>query len=1099
MIPEFYSASTFLHQQLKRRITVLKRSGYPCIWVKAPENAGINEFLATFARAYNSETVLAWPESEIVGGHSQISQIADKTGVSAQWPADADTGNPVLLASMKQAFFNELLDAMQQKGIGILIAPGLDRADHLFREFVEFLTVSWKYADVMKPGSINGPVVVTTGQNPDKSAIFRLKPPTASEIKKFLQPLVNTEIFNQEVTKPDLGLVNRVRLSMQSVIWQTTARIDMAKKLRAAGHILNAPFGIDFAVRLLGVDTKEAVRVIRVGMSTGMIGPVHRDWRAMPAKNTDPKVNVTNLLADMIRENGSPAAWKALWGISEKKATTLADEFLDAAFLNGYGREAIELMKKHGLQPDKGLENRVNGFLDEDIGPDVSPEAAFEIHILRGDLKKAAMLARSSKSPLLIAWQQYEERDLDGCLNTLGHAKPGPNVHLLRANCLMRMGDFDAAEAEALRVDTTDRIQMSRVDTTLGIIALRTGLYTRAAGKFQNALVQTESMGLCFASALLRDNLAITYEYMGKYAASMTQLTDAIIRYSRSGFETHVASGLVFMADLYTFMGEPMAAIKTLEKADKIIESMGLQREAVHAQAKRGEALAEAGRLPEGCDLLIDAGVKFLEKSLRVEAEQAFSRGMLYQVISGLEPSQMPDDVTDPEAQAIGWLAMGILHARQGQYVHAETLLTRAMDLLEQRRAWYFQAWALWETANLINEQETARQYRDQAKELVLRIADQLPEGFRDAFMNRRLPKTISEHQKTEKTMARPAKKDHKAIKAFEGMVGSSESFTRAINIAHRMAKTSLPVLITGESGTGKELIAGMIHRLSDRRDGPFVTINAAAVPEGVLAGELFGYEKGAFTGAERRRIGNFEAASHGTLFLDEIGDISPNLQKHLLRVLENNRIQRLGSNESIPVDARIIFATNRDLNTMVKRGEFRLDLFHRIAGLTVHMPAMRERQDDIPALIDFLCRELEPVVGHPVELTPKAVEVLKAYAFPGNIRELRNILQSSAVTCDAQVIADEALLQIHPELGKPSRQHQNTGADNLVSRVLDGELSMAEARRDLEYALVSQAMDRTNGNISQAARLLNMKRPRLSQMVKDFGLKEDIKKEVQL
>ena len=1084
-----------MHQQLKRRITVLKRTGVAEICVKGPEDAGVNGFLAAFASHYEQETILVRPESGLVDGRSQISQIADKIGIDIDNRMAADAGNPVLEASVKQALFTEILNAMQKKGVGILVAPDIDNADALFGDFRDFLTVSWKYARIMKPDALTGPVMVTTGHGDTDTTVFRLKSPTQTEIEKFLQPLVNTEVLNRAGT-PDLTMINRLRLSMNNALWQTPDRMAGAQKLAALSNKIH--FGSIFASGLLGVSIEETQRIIQIGIAAGLLSPVDTGWVSLKGNKADHKA--IRILTDLILKTGSPAAWKALWEVSKGQALHLSNDFLRTALQNGYGAEAMDMLVQKGINPDEDLKKHVLIVLKETVSPESDPETAFEISMLRGDLKKAALIAKQSESPLMKARIQYENRDLTGCLTTLNGIKPMPEAQLLRANCLMRMGDFDAAEAAALDVHTDNRILMTRVETMLGIIALHTGLYTRAAGKFQKALMEVESMGLTFVSAVLRDNLAITYEYMGRYTAAMTQLNDAIIRYSRSGSDSGVASGLVFMADLYTFFGEPMAAIKALDMADEIITQKGLNREALHAQAKRGEAMAEAGRLQKGSELLLQAGWQFRKKGLRIEAGQAIARGILYRVMAGLEPDAWePDKKDDPEAWAIHGLAMGIFYAKQGQYMYAETLLTQSMNTFLERKAEYFYAWALWETAGLIKKQdnETAHQYIDQAGYVIKQIAGQVPEGFSDAFLKRRLPKIISEYRTKKRTQ--PVRKDHRAITAFEGMVGTSEIFTRTINIAHRVAGTNLPVLITGESGTGKELMAKMVHRLSDRSDGPFITINAAAVPEGVLAGELFGYEKGAFTGADKRRIGKFEAASHGTLFLDEIGDISPNLQKHLLRALENGQVQRLGSNDYIPVDARIIFATNRDLNMLVKRGKFRLDLFHRIAGLTVDLPALRERSDDIPALIDFLCRELEPLVGKRIELTTKAVGLLKDYAFPGNIRELRNILQSAAINCDAEVINHKSLLRFHPKLKKISLINDKSEINDLVNSVLNGKKSLAEARRGFEYTLVSQAMEQTNGNISQAARLLKMKRPRLSQMVKSFGLKDDIKKDVML
>lgn len=246
---------------------------------------------------------------------------------------------------------------------------------------------------------------------------------------------------------------------------------------------------------------------------------------------------------------------------------------------------------------------------------------------------------------------------------------------------------------------------------------------------------------------------------------------------------------------------------------------------------------------------------------------------------------------------------------------------------------------------------------------------------------------------------------------AFEIIVGKSSILKEVLTIASKAAKTSSTVLIQGESGTGKELVAKAIHRASSRKNKPFIRVNCAAIPENLLESELFGYEKGAFTGALRRKLGKFELADGGTIFLDEIGEISKGMQVKLLRVLQEMEFERVGGIETIKVDIRIIAATNRNLKEMVDKGEFREDLYYRLNVIPVTLPPLRERKEDIPLLVEHFIKKI--CVREKVNLkriTPKAMEYLQKYSWPGNIRELENILERALTLYESDILNEECL-----------------------------------------------------------------------------------------
>jgi DNA-binding NtrC family response regulator len=238
------------------------------------------------------------------------------------------------------------------------------------------------------------------------------------------------------------------------------------------------------------------------------------------------------------------------------------------------------------------------------------------------------------------------------------------------------------------------------------------------------------------------------------------------------------------------------------------------------------------------------------------------------------------------------------------------------------------------------------------------------------------------------------------------GLIGQSEPIREVLVKVEQMAPVSSTVLVEGESGTGKELVARAVHRLSPRRNKPFIAINVGALPETLLESELFGHEKGAFTGAAERRIGRFELAHTGTLFLDEIGDVPPATQVKLLRVLEARELTRVGGTQVIPVDVRVVAATNRPLREQVEEGTFRSDLYYRLNVLRIYLPPLRERRDDIPILVRRFVRELSRQHDRPFHgISPEAMEILRGYSWPGNVRELRNLIESMVVLAPGREI----------------------------------------------------------------------------------------------
>ncbi len=312
------------------------------------------------------------------------------------------------------------------------------------------------------------------------------------------------------------------------------------------------------------------------------------------------------------------------------------------------------------------------------------------------------------------------------------------------------------------------------------------------------------------------------------------------------------------------------------------------------------------------------------------------------------------------------------------------------------------------------------------------------------------------------------AEADARAEYAFERVVGADSGLTSVLAVARRAAQTEATVLVRGETGTGKELVARLIHDASPRKDGPFVRVNCAALAEGVLESELFGHEKGAFTGALALRRGRFELASGGTIFLDEIGDISPKLQANLLRVLQERELERVGGSIPVPVDVRVVAATHRDLEARVREGLFREDLFYRINVVPITVPPVRERRGDVGPLVRHFIAKHAPAGRAQPTVSDETVERLAEYAWPGNVREIENLVQRALVLA----VGDELSIE-----------------DFSMRLDIAHDAPVREQARDAERESLRRLLIEQGGNVARAARVLGVARTTLLSRAKKHGL----------
>ncbi|MBI3810265.1 MAG: sigma-54-dependent Fis family transcriptional regulator, partial [Nitrospirae bacterium] len=323
----------------------------------------------------------------------------------------------------------------------------------------------------------------------------------------------------------------------------------------------------------------------------------------------------------------------------------------------------------------------------------------------------------------------------------------------------------------------------------------------------------------------------------------------------------------------------------------------------------------------------------------------------------------------------------------------------------------------------------------------------------------------------------RRLRQDLQTRKHYERMIGNSEPMHQVYELIEQVAGSDITVLIMGESGTGKELVARAMHQKSPRAEGPFVTLNCGALPDNLFESELFGYERGAFTGAVSTKAGRFELADGGTLFLDEVGELSPKAQVDFLRVLETKEFRRLGGTRVIKVNTRVLAATNRNLEEAVKSGAFREDLYYRLNVIPIQLPPLRNRSEDIPLLVEsFLAEFTQAHQKDPMEVSPSAMRSLKLYSWPGNIRELRNVIERLVVTVRGKVIQP---VHLPPEV-QASREEART----MV-------VTLGTALEEIEREVIRRTLAEVTNHRERAAALLGISARTLQYKIKEYGIKD--------
>jgi transcriptional regulator with GAF, ATPase, and Fis domain/Tfp pilus assembly protein PilF len=700
-----------------------------------------------------------------------------------------------------------------------------------------------------------------------------------------------------------------------------------------------------------------------------------------------------------------------------------------------------------------------------------------------------------------------------------------------------------------------DASHQARASINLGIVHLQRGETDEALDRFEVA------RDLCLSSGDLR-NLTIAVENMAVLYHRRQDFARALVHYHQSsaaarqlGQQPQLATTALNLAELYLTVGDLTRAQRLADIAGALIQSgHHRMREAQRLEVEAGLAQA-AGDLDRAAiqheaalELIVrgEASHQRQEPLLCGLAEVRIKQGRLADAERLLERSSTLSVAHSDAFAARLRTAQARLAVAQGRADDAHTLLSSALELAEQAgdrevrwQALTCQADAYW----VAGQRAETLQSLAAAVELIERIASDLPKSMQADYVEAPRRQPVRDALRRVRAGLPPRGEvvadDARARRRTEGgyqarwqkryprIIGKAPSLCPVFNAMDRVAGSDSMVLIRGESGTGKELVASALHDHSSRASHAFIKVNCAAFVETLLLSELFGHEKGAFTGAVSSKKGRFELAHGGTLFLDEIGDVSPNTQVALLRVLQEGTFERVGGGQTLNVDVRVICATHRNLEEMVQAGTFRADLYYRLRGVIIELPALRKRREDIPLLVQhFLLKRVRG--DRRLHFSRPALASLLQHEWPGNIRELENVVRSVALFADGDVIGlselaelgdlfsppdEQALLDLSafhaagfvPEDGAPARANRppadeaqpeapepdgppTEGTVGLNDAWLSGMLEqtggLAALKKHIEFEAISRAIVACEGNITQAARQLGMKRPRLSQII---------------
>jgi transcriptional regulator with GAF, ATPase, and Fis domain len=710
--------------------------------------------------------------------------------------------------------------------------------------------------------------------------------------------------------------------------------------------------------------------------------------------------------------------------------------------------------------------------------------------------------------------------------------------------------DQHFAEDAVLAGTVGDRMGELRARLNRGIALLSKGLIDEAASLFTSVHQAGESLGSARAQAFALGNLAVIALRRRAFGDALKLLERSVTARQQLGDRLRLVQELSNLAELRLRLGLVDHADHSIRFARRVGgPSLTASRRAYLGVLAARVALARGNTMEARREIqqaIIDAGAagepELTSKAHRVAARIALDDGDMRRCNETLARAASFAATDNARAEIEVLRALCTRASGEASKELAASALAAAESVCDEELAREAHA-LLCVLATECGDLDAARAHQQRAMAIRDQVAADLDGDARLAFMSK--PDVIAltrlttlmveasadagtdadESPRTQRTPTVPPRERE--------IIGDDPALRTLLGAIRKVARANSTVLIHGESGTGKELVAEALHAASDRANGPLVTVNCAALVENLLLSELFGHEKGAFTGAGARRRGRFELAEGGTLFLDEIGDISPRTQVALLRVLQEKTFERVGGTAPIRANVRVVCATHRDLKAMVERGEFREDLYYRLRGIMLEVPALRARAGDIGKLATHLLKRIADERSEPAKtLTPEAVEVLMRHRWPGNIRELENVLRAVSLFAEGSAISAldltanakdlravaappsmappsgrlslvpppsltsvPSLVEVASEAGEdedssePLPEDEANATSIAYAQVRQGAVSLADMKRQIERDCIARALTETKGNITKAATLLGMKRPRLSQLVKQYGL----------
>ncbi len=689
---------------------------------------------------------------------------------------------------------------------------------------------------------------------------------------------------------------------------------------------------------------------------------------------------------------------------------------------------------------------------------------------------------------------------------------------------------FAENASRAERLGDVKLVAMARLNE--GVAAYKRGDRERAIACWENTPPESRPL-----HAHAEANLGSLYAESGDFELALGHLSRALSAFSRFGSLREVAMAASNLARLHHFLGDLERAAELSEHSLRQARRLGDGYLEAAAQLNLGAIAVDQRELPAARRHLEAARTGFealgndawaalaaawkarahLQAGERAQAELELSRKSVEKGSATLQSASLEVELTRAEL----CLVMGDLLGAGRAASRAREALLDKPDLEGPIRTYFLMG----KLRLAANDASGAQAEFSRAGRVLDELVQRVPPVRRTAFLSlpRRAEVVAAVEPELRLPRAMASLAPRQVVESMNGLVGRSAALQRITRQLDPIGRSNATVLVRGESGTGKELLADALHALSPRRHMPLVKVNCAAMVEELLLSELFGHEKGAFTGAIRERKGRFELADGGTIFLDEIGDISPKAQVALLRVLQEREFERVGGSKTIKVDVRIICATNRDLEGLIAQGRFRADLYYRLKGVMLELPSLRERLEDLPSLTAHFLERVAKDRNEPVRrLSAEALALLGKHRWPGNIRELENVIASASIFAEGPEIDVEAFSHV-AELRALTQGAELPAAPVLVAApavtpvappvaavtpveaapVSSGpldyyelarrrDLSLKDLRHEVEMQCIRRALEEAGGNISEAARLLKMKRSRLSQIVNgEVELKE--------